>query len=148
MHPSSAKTMVANDMMQCAWTGLDGRLVFTFTIQRVSGNALPAHVMVCFGLNEAGIHRMGLPQGVTQRFDVRFPAGAYVSGYLAQKTPVHMDGADCVAVFADIHYGMNSSEGHHFEGVMAAWPICAPEPQPGPGPQLPPLPPAPCPEGQ
>jgi hypothetical protein len=54
---------------------------------------------------------------------------------------VHVDGITHSAVFADIRFGSGrGTDDHHFEGLMVAWPMGAPEPpQPEPRPEPPPL---------
>ncbi|WP_225584820.1 hypothetical protein [Acidovorax sp. ACV01] len=136
-------------MVQRRWSAMDGCLVFDITINRAPHDDVPSCVSVSCSSGESESQRVTVTrQWPAQPFEFKFSSGCYVSGYLQQKTPVHIDGAPNTAIFADIHYGMRGqADDHHFEGIMAACPMRGPIPPPGPRPPAPtpvvPAPPAP-----
>ena len=131
-----------NEMVKMQWKGLDGRLVFDFTVNREPADGVPSLVAItCRSSPRETRHAT-----ITARpasLDARFPSGCYARGWLRQETPVHIDGVPNTAIFADIHYGCGPDDDHHFEGIMVACPARGPLPPPPP--PWPPAPPAPSP---
>lgn len=126
-------------MASMQWWALDGRMLFEFAVNREPTDGVPSLATV--SCKSSPRERRQLT--VTSRpshFKVRFPCGCYAHGWLRQQTPVHIDGVVNTAVFADIHYGCNPDEDHHFEGIMVACPARGPLPPPGPPAPVPPAP--------
>ena len=121
---------------------MDGCLIFDITINRAPHDDVPSCVSVSCSSGESERQRVTVTRHwPAQPFEFRFSSGCYVSGYLQQKTPVHIDGVPNTAIFADIHYGMRGqADDHHFEGLMAACPMRGPLPPPQPPSPLPPVP--------
>ncbi len=123
-----------NEMVKRSWSAMDGCLVFDFTINREPGDDIPSMAGVSCRSGPAENQLLTITRlWPAKPFEFRFRSGCYVSGYLQQKTPVHIDGVTNTAIFADIHYGMRGqSDDHHFEGIMVACPTRGPLPPPGP----------------
>lgn len=121
---------------------MDGCLVFDITINRAPHDDVPSCASVSCGSGDSEIQRVTVTRHwPAQPFEFKFSSGCYVSGYLQQKTPVHIDGVPNTAIFADIHYGMRGqADDHHFEGIMAACPMRGPVPPPQPPGPRPPAP--------
>ncbi|CAN7349427.1 hypothetical protein [Acidovorax sp. LjRoot117] len=134
-------------MVKRRWSAMDGCLVFDITINRAPHDDVPSSVIVSCSPGESPGQQVTVTsQWPSQPFEFRFPSGCYVSGYLQQKTPVHIDGVTHTAIFADIHYGMRGrSDDHHFEGIMATCPMRGPIPPPRPQPPAPSPSPSPSP---
>lgn len=133
-----------NGVAQRQWTGLDGALVFDFTVNCASFDGRPSLARVSCG----GDPHEAEPFQVTaqrMRLKLRWRSGCYVQGQLWQQTPVHVEGVACTAIMADIHYGTVLDAGHHFEGAMVVCPVHGVVPSPAPWPPAPPLPPDPVP---
>lgn len=128
-----------NEMVKSRWSAMDGCLVFDITINRAPHDGVPSFASVSCASGESESQRVTITQkSPSQRFEFKFRSGCYVSGYLQQKTPVHIDGIANTAIFADIYYGMKSlADEHHFEGIMVACPMRGPIPPPGPFPPHP-----------
>ncbi len=123
-----------NEMVKRHWTAMDGCLVFDFTINRDPSDGIPSCATVSC---KSGPSNSQLITIATQRparpFEHKFPSGCYVSVYLSQQTPVHINGVTHTAIFADMHYGMRGqNDDHHFEGIMVACPTRGPLPPPTP----------------
>jgi len=123
-----------NEMVKTSWSAMDGCLVFDFTINREPGDDIPSIADVSCKSGPADSQLVTITrQWPARPFEFRFRSGCYVTGYLQQRTPVHIDGVTNTAIFADIHYGMRGqSDDHHFEGIMVACPTRGPLPPPGP----------------
>lgn len=121
---------------------MDGCLVFDITINRAPHDDVPSCASVSCSSGDSEIQRVTVTRHwPAQPFEFKFSSGCYVSGYLQQKTPVHIDGVPNTAIFADIHYGMRGqADDHHFEGIMAACPMRGPVPPPQPPGPRPPAP--------
>lgn len=128
-----------NEMIKKRWTAIDGGLVFDFTLNREPGDDMPSIASVSCQSGPADSQLLSItPHWPGKPFEFRFQSGVYVSGYLQQKTPVHIDGVTHTAIFADIQYGMKGQhDDHHFEGIMVACPMRGPVPPP-PWPPAPP----------
>lgn len=123
-----------NEMVKRSWSAMDGCLVFDFTINREPGDDIPSIASVACKSGPAESQLVTITRlWPSKPFEFRFRSGCYVTGYLQQKTPVHINGVTNTAIFADIHYGMRGqSDDHHFEGIMVACPTRGPVPPPGP----------------
>jgi hypothetical protein len=123
-----------NEMVKRSWSAMDGCLVFDFTINREPGDDIPSIASVSCKSGPAENQLVTITRlWPAKPFEFRFRSGCYVTGYLQQKTPVHINGVTNTAIFADIHYGMRGqSDDHHFEGIMVACPTRGPVPPPGP----------------
>ncbi|MFS2033842.1 hypothetical protein ACEN8I_07410 [Polaromonas sp. CT11-55] len=136
-------------MVKRSWSAMDGCLVFDFTINCEPGDGNPSIANVSCKSGPADSQLVTITrQWPARPFEFKFRSGCYVTGYLQQRTPVHIDGVTNTAIFADIHYGMRGqNDDHHFEGIMVACPTRGPLPPPGPpwppGPPGPPIEPAP-----
>ena len=117
-----------NEMAKRKWSAMDGCLVFDITINRAPNDDVPSSVSVSCRSGESESQLVTVTRHwPSQPFEFRFSSGCYVSGYLQQKTPVHIDGVTHTAIFADIHYGMRGqADDHHFEGIMATCPVRGP----------------------
>ncbi len=131
-----------NEMVHRRWSAMGGCLVFDITINRAPYDDVPSYVSVSCSSGESERQQVTVTRHwPAQPFEFRFSSGCYVSGYLQQKTPVHIDGVPNTAIFADIHYGMRGqADDHHFEGLMAACPMRGPVPPPQPPSPPPPAP--------
>ncbi|TXT39006.1 MAG: Uncharacterized protein FD135_2491 [Comamonadaceae bacterium] len=131
-----------NEMVKKTWTAMEGGLVFDITLNREPGDNMPSSASVRCQCDASASQLITVTaQRPSQAFEFKFRSGCYVSGYLQQKTPVHIDGITQTAIFADIHYGMKGQgDDHHFEGLMVAIPMRGPIPVPPPGPVPPPTP--------
>lgn len=123
-----------NEMVKRSWSAMDGCLVFDFTINREPGDDIPSIASVSCKSGPTESQQVTITrQWPARPFEFKFRSGCYVTGYLQQKTPVHINGVTHTAIFADIHYGMRGqSDDHHFEGIMVACPTRGPIPPPGP----------------
>ena len=123
-----------NEMVKRSWSAMDGCLVFDFTINREPADDIPSIASISCKSGPAESQVVTITrQWPAKPFEFRFRSGCYVTGYLQQKTPVHINGVTNTAIFADIHYGMRGqSDDHHFEGIMVACPTRGPVPPPGP----------------
>jgi hypothetical protein len=129
-----------NKMIKRSWIALDGCLIFDITINNDPGNDIPSCAKVFCRSNSADSRLLTITQlWPVKPFEFKYRSGCYVSGYLQQKAPVHIDGFTATAIFADIHYGVNGQgDDHHFEGLMVVCPMTMPTPD-----SIPPKPQAP-----
>ncbi|WP_254774852.1 hypothetical protein [Polaromonas sp. YR568] len=121
-------------MVKRSWSAMGGCLVFDFTINREPADDIPSIASISCKSGPAESQVVTITRlWPSKPFEFKFRSGCYVSGYLQQKTPVHINGVTNTAIFADIHYGMRGqSDDHHFEGIMVACPTRGPVPPPGP----------------
>ncbi|CAN7603810.1 hypothetical protein [Polaromonas sp. LjRoot131] len=119
-------------MVKRSWSAMDGCLVFDFTINREPADDIPSIASVSCKSGPADSQQVTITRlWPSKPFEFKFRSGCYVTGYLQQKTPVHINGITNTAIFADIHYGMRGqSDDHHFEGIMVACPARGPLPPP------------------
>lgn len=112
---------------------MDGCLTFIITINGAPHDDSPSSVSVACSPGSAESHSVTVTRyWPSHPFEFHFSSGCHVSGYLQQKTPVHINGVPYTAIFADIHYGMRGQDDdHHFEGIMATCPLRGAAPPPG-----------------
>ncbi|WAS95661.1 hypothetical protein [Nannocystis punicea] len=122
-----------NEMVKRVWTGLDGRLVFDFTISRDPSDGLPSTARVSCAQTPWDERLVTIPEARVERIDLGFRSGCRVRGTLEQRAHIHIDGVENTGIFADIYFGLDYEQ--HFEGLMVACPS-----RKGPAPWIPPPP--------
>jgi hypothetical protein len=122
------------------WTSPDDRVLFDVTFNRdwQPGDIdPPATAVIRARAPFAEQHDVAIWEDWPTRFDLDFRSGLRVHGTLQRKSGVHIDGASCLAVFADIRCRPPGlAPDFHFDGIMVFCPM-----------ETPPAPPCPLPPG-